>query len=89
MDFVKFMARRQLLARTSGSEEEEILDTFKVFDKDGNGFISPAELYHVMRNLGENLSDSEINDMISEADIDKDGNIDYQEFVGMMRSRSS
>jgi calmodulin len=37
--------------------EEEIREAFKVFDKDGNGFISAAELRHVMTNLGEKLSD--------------------------------
>ena len=33
--------------------EEEIKEAFKVFDKDGNGYISAAELRHVMTNLGE------------------------------------
>jgi len=33
--------------------EEEIREAFKVFDKDGNGYISAAELRHVMTNLGE------------------------------------
>lgn len=32
--------------------EEEVREAFKVFDKDGNGFISSAELKHVMTNLG-------------------------------------
>lgn len=32
--------------------EEEIKEAFKVFDKDGNGSISAAELRHVMTNLG-------------------------------------
>lgn len=32
--------------------EEEIKEAFKVFDKDGNGYISAAELRHVMTNLG-------------------------------------
>jgi len=35
--------------------EEEIKEAFRVFDKDGNGFISAAELRHVMMNLGEKL----------------------------------
>lgn len=33
--------------------EEEIREAFKVFDKDGNGYISSAELRHVMTNLGK------------------------------------
>ena len=35
--------------------EEELIEAFKVFDRDGNGFISAAELRHVMTNLGEKL----------------------------------
>ena len=31
-----------------------------MFDKDGNGFISAAELRHVMTNLGEKLTDEEV-----------------------------
>ncbi len=60
-----------------GNCEEEIKEAFKVFDKDGNGFISAAELHHVMTNLGEKLTDAEVDEMINEADIDKDGQINY------------
>ena len=61
--------------------EEEIREAFKVFDKDGNGYISAAELRHVMTNLGEKLTDFEVDDMIREADVDGDGQINYEEFV--------
>ena len=47
--------------------EEEIREAFRVFDKDGNGFISAAELRHVMTNIGEKLSDEEVDEMIREA----------------------
>jgi calmodulin len=58
--------------------EEEIREAFRVFDKDGNGFISAAELRHVMTNLGEKLTDEEVDEMIREADIDGDGQVNYE-----------
>ena len=59
--------------RPSVSPSEE------VFDRDGNGFISAAELRHVMTNLGEKLTDEEVDEMIREADVDGDGQINYEE----------
>ena len=58
--------------------EDEIREAFKVFDKDVNGFISAAELRHVMTNLGEKLTDEEVDEMIREADIDGDEQVNYE-----------
>ena len=46
-----------------------------MFDKDGDGKISAEELKHVMMNLGEKLTDEELDEMIKEADIDGDGEV--------------
>eukprot|EP01071_Lankesteria_metandrocarpae_P002214 Lankesteria_metandrocarpae@DN2164_c0_g1_i1.p1 len=80
MEFLSLMARKM----KDADSEEELIEAFKVFDRDGNGFISAAELRHVMTNLGEKLSDEEVDDMIREADVDGDGQINYEEFVKMM-----
>lgn len=47
-----------------------------MFDRDNNGFISAAELRHVMTSIGEKLTDDEVDEMIREADQDGDGRID-------------
>lgn len=49
----------------------------QVFDQNGDGFISATELRAVMKNLGENLSDKEVDDMLKEADVNGDGQIDF------------
>jgi len=82
-EFLTMMARKM----KDTDSEEEILEAFKVFDKDGNGFISAAELRHIMTNLGEKLTDEEVDEMIREADVDGDGQINYEEFVKMMMSK--
>ena len=53
-----------------------ILTNLQVFDRDNNGFISAAELRHVMTSIGEKLTDDEVDEMIREADQDGDGRID-------------
>merc|ERR1719217_1657590 len=80
IDFTEFLS---LMARKMKDTdmEEELREAFKVFDKDNNGFISAAEPRHVMTNLGEKLTDEEVDEMIREADIDGDGIIDYKEFT--------
>jgi calmodulin len=58
--------------------EEDLKDAFRRFDQDDDGFISAAELRHVMTNLGEKLTDDEVDDMIREADVSGDGQINYE-----------
>ena len=56
----------------------ELKAAFKAFDKDGNGYISRAELTEVMRKSGDKLSEDEVDGMIRKADLDKDGQVNYE-----------
>ena len=48
-----------------------------MFDKDGDGYIDAMELRHLLTNLGEKLTEEEVDEMIREVDVDGDGKVDY------------
>ena len=59
VDFEEFLLLMWKKKMEEDDGDLDILEAFKVFDKDGNGSISAAELRHVMHNLGEELSPEE------------------------------
>ena len=71
------------------SEEQinEFKEAFSLFDKDGDGTITTLELGTVMRSLGQNPTDAELQDMINEVDVDGNGTIDFKEFLSMMAKK--
>ena len=86
IDFKEFLCL--MVKKMKGTDtEEELLEAFKVFDRDGNGYITSHELRYIMTNLGEGLTPEEVEEMVKEADLDNDGQIDYDEFVKMMLSK--
>jgi Ca2+-binding EF-hand superfamily protein len=77
--FQTLMAAR-ILAR---DPKEEILRAFDLFDEGGKGSITVQDLKRVARELGEGLQDEELEAMIEEFDMDGDGAISREEFVGI------
>ena len=67
--------------------KDELIDAFKMFDMDHDGFITPDELMNAMAHLGEDLNESEIEEIIKEADAENDGKLDFDEFVKMMMAK--
>ena len=59
--------------------DEEIVNAFKVFDKDGT--ISKEELKYVMTNLGDKITEAEAEKLFSNFKIDNNGNINYKDFL--------
>merc|ERR1712182_65526 len=62
----------------------EFKEAFSLFDKDGDGTITTKELGTVMRSLGQNPTEAELQDMINEVDADGNGTIDFPEFCTLM-----
>merc|ERR1712029_930040 len=68
--------------------KEEILKAFKLFDDDDTGKINFSNLKRVAAELGENLTDEELQEMIDEADRDGDGEVNQDEFLRIMKKTS-
>jgi calcium-binding protein CML len=91
IDFDEFVALigPEMVATAVPYNQGELLAVFRTFDRDGNGFITAAELAHSMAKLGHALSVKELSDMIREADTDGDGRISFTEFAAAMSSAAS
>ncbi|CAG8764332.1 16472_t:CDS:2, partial [Cetraspora pellucida] len=81
-EFLKMMT----IKMSESDNDRALREAFKVYDKDGNGFITAAELKSAMESIGEKISYKEVEEMISHADLDGDGRINYEEFIRMMNS---
>lgn len=82
IEFSEFVAlvAPELVPAKSPYTEEQIRHLFGLFDRDGNGYITAAELAHSMAKLGHALTAEELTGMIKEADLDGDGRISFAEF---------
>ncbi|XP_072035022.1 myosin-2 essential light chain-like isoform X2 [Amphiura filiformis] len=72
--------------RSTPGTVEDFIDGLRVFDRDGNGTISSAELRHVLSALGERLTDDEIDQLMQGGVVDQQGEVNYEEFVKLMMS---
>ncbi|XP_055631345.1 calcium-binding protein E63-1 isoform X4 [Toxorhynchites rutilus septentrionalis] len=59
---------------------QDLVAAFRVFDRDGNGYITRDELKSAMDMIGENVTEYQLNEMLELADADKDGKINYEDF---------
>uniref|UniRef100_A0A2P2IX10 Caltractin n=1 Tax=Rhizophora mucronata TaxID=61149 RepID=A0A2P2IX10_RHIMU len=65
--------------------KEELMKAFHIIDHDKNGRISANDIKQIARELGETLTDREIEEMVEEADRDRDGEVGVEEFMRMMK----
>ncbi|XP_021344883.1 neo-calmodulin-like, partial [Mizuhopecten yessoensis] len=78
VDFESFLD--VVMSRDIDDEDHEraLREAFKMFDRDGNGYIDAEELRLCMMNLGEKLTQDEVEEMIREVDVDFDGRMNYE-----------
>ena len=69
-------------------DESKLVELFKIYDRDGNGSIEKEELKTVISEIsGDHVSDEEVNEMFVEADSNKDGKIQLDEFITLMKMK--
>jgi calcium-binding protein CML len=64
--------------------QEQLLEVFRSFDRDGNGYITASELAGSMAKMGHPLTYHELAEMMAEADSNGDGVISFNEFASIM-----
>ena len=81
-EFLKIMNNKLKQTET----EQELIEAFKIFDKEGKGLISENEFKHIMLSLGEKISEEELEEMMKKADPDKKGFVNYKQFAKVILS---
>jgi Ca2+-binding EF-hand superfamily protein len=79
----------QLAAKFLVEEDEEALkkelkEAFRIYDKEGNGYISTDTLKEILKELDSKLTDEDLDNIIEEVDEDGSGTLDFDEFMEMM-----
>ena len=85
IDFDEFLILMGASFETKDAKAD-MVKAFKLFDADNKGKIKFADLKAIAVELGEKMSDSELQGMMDEADTDGDGAVDQEEFLRVMKA---
>ncbi|KAG9385804.1 hypothetical protein P3342_007859 [Pyrenophora teres f. teres] len=75
----------KILNRPGGFREpfdiEEYIRGFQVFDKDRSGFVGKGQIKYILTNLGEKMSEEEVDELFKSTIDASNNEVDYREFV--------
>ena len=74
-----------LRGQSERNVKDDLVQAFRFFDDDETGKIALKDLKRVAKELGERYSDEELQAMIDEADRDRDGGVNLEEFLNVMK----
>ncbi|KAG7160890.1 Troponin C-like 5 [Homarus americanus] len=63
---------------------EELKEAFRMYDKEGNGYITTQTLKEILKELDNKLTSEDLDGIIEEVDEDGSGTVDFDEFMEMM-----
>jgi len=86
LEFEEFciLSAKFLIEEDEESLKEELKEAFRIYDKEGNGYITTQVLKEILRELDNRLSEEDIEGIVDEVDEDGSGTLDFDEFQEMM-----
>ncbi|KAL3267783.1 hypothetical protein HHI36_006912 [Cryptolaemus montrouzieri] len=90
LEFEEFvtLAAKFIVEEDDEAMQKELKEAFRLYDKEGNGYIPTSCLKEILRELDDQLTDRELQLMIEEIDTDGSGTVDFDEFMEMMTGKS-
>ncbi|XP_037731313.1 troponin C isoform X1 [Drosophila subpulchrella] len=86
IEFEEFttLAARFLVEEDAEAMMAELKEAFRLYDKEGNGYITTGVLREILRELDDKLTNDDLDMMIEEIDSDGSGTVDFDEFMEVM-----
>merc|ERR1712168_1037091 len=86
LEFEEFciLSAKFLIEEDEESLKEELKEAFRIYDKEGNGYITTQVLKEILRELDNRLTEEDIEGIVDEVDEDGSGTLDFDEFQQMM-----
>ncbi|KAL7047986.1 hypothetical protein ACKWTF_003170 [Chironomus riparius] len=86
LEFEEFiiLAAKFIVEEDEEALQKELKEAFRLYDKEGNGFIPTSILKEILHELDDQLNDADLDGIIQEIDQDGSGTVDFDEFMEMM-----
>merc|ERR1739842_213502 len=86
LEFEEFaqLAAKFLIEEDEEELKKELKEAFRIYDKDGQGYITTDTLKEILREIDNKLSETDLDGIIEEVDEDGSGTLDFDEFMEMM-----
>ncbi|CAL4091671.1 unnamed protein product [Meganyctiphanes norvegica] len=86
LEFEEFteLAAKFLIEEDEEELKNELREAFRIYDKQGEGFITTEVLKEILREIDNKLTEADLDGIIEEVDDDGSGTLDFDEFMGMM-----
>ncbi|EGD74541.1 calmodulin 1 [Salpingoeca rosetta] len=87
-EFLEIMTRKIDLRAEQHDTVDDVLNSFRIFDKDLTGFVKTSDLEKVLTQRGEKLSKKEVKNMLALCDVTVDGYVHYETLVRTVQNAS-